>query len=180
MTQPTRIKTKAYKKNKSVLVNRVSPTNPSRDNGGKVRRKRVYQQTPPKKHEEYGTSKLEEKFAKKFLNKLKVKYLYQFKMGSIGRFLDFYLPDHNIAIEVDGDYWHSYGLVYEQMNPTQKRNHRVDEEKNHWCLVNGIPLLRIWEHDIEKHPEYVMDVLKERLYIGKRNKEKKDKMKMRH
>ena len=42
-----------------------------------------------RKHPEYGTSKLEEKFAKEFLDKLNVKYIYKFKMESIGRYWTF-------------------------------------------------------------------------------------------
>lgn len=116
-----------------------------------------------KRNKEYGTSKLEEKFAQNFLVRLGVNYVYQYKMGSIGRYLDFYLPEYRIGIEVDGDYYHSYGLVYEEMNPMQKRNHRVDNEKNKWCSRNGIFLVRIWEHDINKHSEKVYDYLKQLL-----------------
>ena len=53
-----------------------------------------------KKHEEYGTSKLEEKFAKEFLDKLGVEYIYQFKAESIGRYYDFCIPSANLIIIV--------------------------------------------------------------------------------
>lgn len=178
--QPQRNKIKPHKKKKTILINRVAPTNKNKGDIKKTPKKRVYKNGKKNEHAEYGTSKLELRFAKSFLDKLNIRYIYQFKMGSIGRFLDFYLPDHNIAIEVDGDYWHSYGIIYEKMTPTQKKNNRVDKEKNHWCLMNGIPLIRIWEHDINKHPKKVLELLKERLYIGKLEKEKKDKMKQRH
>ena len=56
-------------------------------------------------HPKYGTSKLEEDFAHNFLDKLGVKYTYQFEAKDIGRFFDFYLQDENLIIEVDGDYW---------------------------------------------------------------------------
>jgi very-short-patch-repair endonuclease len=119
-----------------------------------------------RKHEDYGTSKLEEKFAKEFLDKLGVKYIYQFKAESIGRYYDFCIPSANLIIEVDGDYWHSKDLVYEEMTPTQKRNKRVDKEKNHWALVNSFKLLRFWESDINKNPKEVMKKLQEELYIN--------------
>lgn len=141
--------------------------------------KKTSQVKKKRKHKEYGTSKLEEKFARDFLDKLKVNYVYQFKAESIGRYYDFYLPDNQLIIEIDGDYWHSKGLVYEEMTPTQKRNRRVDKQKDHWALINGIPILRIWESDINKHPEKVMDVLKERLYLSKEEKEIKERKKYR-
>ena len=47
----------------------------------------------------------------------------------------------------------------------QKHNKRVDELKNKWALLHGIPLIRIWEKDIRENPNKVMKELKERLYI---------------
>ena len=130
-----------------------------------------------KKHKEYGTSKLEEKFAKEFLEKLGVNYVYQYKAESIGRFFDFYIPSANLIIEIDGDYWHSYNVEYENMTPTQKRNKRVDEAKDKWAVFHGIPVLRIWEHDINKNPSKVLEILKEKLSVCsdkvKLNEEKK-------
>ena len=58
-----------------------------------------------KKHPKYGTSKLEEYFAKEFLDKLGVEYVYQFEAKDIGRFYDFFLKKQNLLIEIDGDYW---------------------------------------------------------------------------
>jgi hypothetical protein len=60
---------------------------------------------PSKSKQLYGTSKLEEDFAKYFLDKLGIRYTYQFEAKEIGRFFDYYLPDHNILIEIDGGYW---------------------------------------------------------------------------
>lgn len=135
----------------------------------------------PRPHkQEYGTSKLEMRFAKNFLDKLGIDYKYQFRMESIGRYLDFYIPECNVAIEVDGDFYHSYGLVYEQMSPMQKKNRRVDEQKNHWCAINGIKLIRIWEHDINEHPESVMKMLKAELESGMHSVEKKRAKSARH
>ena len=157
---------------KTVVENSISPQ--------KTIVKVIDRKKQERKHAEYGTSKLEQRFAKNFLDKLGVKYIYQYKMASIGRYADFYLPESHVIIEVDGDYYHAYGLLYEQMSPMQKKNHRVDKEKDHWCLINGIPLIRIWEHDINDHPEKVMKILKERLYIAKNDKDKKDNMRKRH
>lgn len=142
----------------------------------KIKSKRKY----VRKHQEFGTSKLEEKFASNFLDKLGVNYVYQFKAESIGRYYDFYLPDSNLLIEIDGSYYHSYGLTYEQMSPMQKRNKRVDELKDHWALVNCIPIIRIWEHDINDHPEKVMDMLKKEIGINKDKYDKENNKKKRH
>jgi very-short-patch-repair endonuclease len=53
----------------------------------------------------------------------------------------------------------------DEMSPMQKRNKRIDELKDKWALMHGIPILRIWEKDINESPEKVLKMLKERLYI---------------
>lgn len=123
-------------------------------------------------HPKYGTSKLEDYFAENFLEVIGVKYIRQYEAKDIGRFYDFFVPDANILLEVDGDYFHSYGLKYEEKTPMQKRNERVDKIKDEWALANGMPIIRIWEHDIHENPEKVMKILKEAIgkYTEKQNK----------
>jgi len=120
-----------------------------------------------RKHPLFGTSKLEEDFARDFLDKLEVKYIYQMEAADIGRWFDFYLPEHNLIIEIDGSYFHSDPRIVEEgkMNPMQKHNKRVDKYKDEWALMHGIPLIRIWEKDIRENPSMVMDELKRRLYM---------------
>lgn len=133
-----------------------------------------------RKHPKFGTSKLEIDFAKNFLDKLGVKYIWQFEAKEIKRFYDYYLPKSNILIEIDGDYWHSYGLVRENMNPTQKKNARIDKDKDTWAALHGIPLVRIWEHDIRKNPGQVMKMLKEKVYLSTELENKKKEKNKRH
>lgn len=180
MGQPVRKGVKVTKQKKTKLLNKSAPSKMNKTDGTKPKKVRVWQQKPERKHPEYGTSKLEERFAKNFLEKLGVKYIYQYKMESIGRYLDFYLPEENIAIEVDGDFYHSYGLVYEQMSPMQKKNARVDKQKDHWCLINCIKLIRIWEHDINKNPSKVLDMLREECHTAREEEERKKKKNRRH
>ena len=144
---------------------------------------------PPKKtplprskrpHKEYGTSNLEKKFAKLFLEELGIRYVYQFKAESIGRYFDFYLPDANVLIEVDGDFWHGYGLVHEEKNKMQKHSEWVDKQKNTWALAHGIPILRFWEHDINDNPGQVKKVLLERVGKYREKYEKELEKKKRH
>ena len=125
-----------------------------------------------RQHPKYGASKLEDYFAENFLDVIGVKYVRQFKAKEIGRFYDFYCENANIIIEVDGDYYHSYGLKYEEKNPMQKHNEWVDRVKDEWALERGIPVIRIWEHDIHENPEKVMKILKEVIgkYAEKQNK----------
>jgi very-short-patch-repair endonuclease len=52
---------------------------------------------------------------------------------------DFYLPDFNLIIECDGDYWHNIPEV-------KKR----DKCKNHWYWRNGYSYIRLKEKEILK------------------------------
>ena len=149
-----------------------------------VKKKNSHHQiTKKRKHKEYGTSKLEEKFAKEFLDKLDVEYEYQFKAVEIGRYYDFKIKTKAgsiIIIEVDGDFYHGYNLVHEEKNPMQKHNEYVDRIKDEWALAHGIPIIRIWEHDINNNPSKVMSILKESIGINDEKKIKKDNKNKRH
>ena len=117
-----------------------------------------------RKHQEYGTSKLEDRFAKEFLDKMGVKYTRQYKAEDIGRYYDFYVitgERSGILIEIDGNYFHGRGLVHEEKNRMQKHSEYVDNLKNNWAIKNKIPLVRIWEHDINNNPSVVYRELKE-------------------
>lgn len=135
-----------------------------------------------KKHKDFGTSMAEQNFAKNFLDKLGLRYIWQYEAKEIHRFFDFYLCDYGILIEFDGTYWHADDRVYESkdLNPTQKRSKRIDEEKNRWALLHSIPLYRIKEKDVNERPDRVMEFLKEKLRIQGEVIEKKKNMNKRH
>jgi very-short-patch-repair endonuclease len=133
-------------------------------------------------HPAFGTSKLEQDFATDFLDKLGVRYTWQFEAKEIKRFFDYYLPDSNLIIEINGSYWHGDSRIYEQteLNRTQKRNIKVDEYKKEWALLHGIPIMYIWEKDIRENPKKVMQDLKERLFIEDKKVEIKKEKNKRH
>lgn len=116
-----------------------------------------------------GTSKLEVRFAENFLKPLGVNFKYQYEVKEIGRWYDFYLPDHNLIIEIDGSYYHADPRVVseDKLTPMHKHNMRVDEYKNRWALAHGIPILRIWEKDINERPAQVLEILRRRLGLEK-------------
>lgn len=133
-----------------------------------------------KPHPKYGTSKLEKKFAREFLDKLGVRYEEQFEAKDIKRFYDFYLSEYRVLIEIDGDYFHGYGKVHEEKSPMQKRNERVDRIKDEWAVSHGYPLIRIWEHDINENPQKVLDMLRQRLGVEEEKLIIKENKKKRH
>lgn len=52
--------------------------------------------------------------------------------------LDIYIPDKNLAIEVNGTYWHSE-------EGGKDKNYHYD--KSRLCRENGIRLIHVWEHE---------------------------------
>lgn len=155
---------------------------PTPKNKNVPQKKTVKKQKGKRWHPQYGTSKLEEDFASQFLDKLGVKYIYQFEAKDIGRFFDFYLPELNLILEIDGDYWHGNPEKYseEELKGHQKRARRVDEHKTKWALLHSIPILRFWESDIRKKPKMVMEILKKELNIQQNKILIEDDKKKRH
>ena len=147
----------------------------------------IYKKSP----QQYGTSQLEKDFARDFLDKYGIKYIYEYEARDIKRFYDFaiitkkakYITEEkegltsiiqgiqytpiDLLIEVDGGYWHSDPRIVDEsnMNAMQKRNKMVDELKNKWASIHGIPLVRIWEYDIRHNPQKVIEELKKYIFI---------------
>lgn len=165
---------------------------------------RVIKRTAKQK---YGTSKLELDFAREFLDKLGVKYIYQYEAKDIGRFFDFAVTAYtdinfimeekdgitcikqegqnvpiSFCIEVDGGYYHSDPRIVDErkLNPMQKHNKVVDFVKDRWCGLHGLPLLRIWEYDIRHNQKKVFDELYKYLGDGYKKKRIRDNKRKPH
>ncbi len=78
-----------------------------------------------------------ERIVEQLLKEKQIKYIkqYPYKLG----IADFYLPDSNTIIEVNGDYWHNLPGAPEK-----------DKIKYNYLLNNGYNLKVIWESDIKK------------------------------
>ena len=108
-------------------------------------------------------SKLEYKF-ETLLELLEINFIPSYYIKGIRKIYDFYLPDHNILIEVDGDFWHCNPINH--LTPvckSQEINLINDEFKNKWAKDNGYKLLRFWEDDINNDIKSVKQILLENL-----------------
>lgn len=154
-----------------------------------------------RKHKEYGTSKLELDFARDFLDKYNLKYIYQYHAKEIGRYFDFAVVDNNdryemetkdgltcvkqegqkvrvqFLIEVDGSYYHGDERLVEEskLSPMQKHNKFIDKLKDEYAGLHCIPILRLWELDIRKNPKLVTESLNRYVDLGISNDKKKYK-----
>ena len=78
--------------------------------------------------------------------------------------LDFYFPDHNLAIEIQGDYWHMNPNKYKSTDTI--RNGKTaeiiwasDKNKSNLCITKGINLITIWESDWEDNKDELKETL---------------------
>lgn len=81
------------------------------------------------------------------LEKRGIEYIEQYNLGDKFR-LDFLLPEYNIVIECDGDYWHTLPDV-------EKR----DKSKNAYIKACGYSLYRFWEREINADIEACVDIV---------------------
>jgi G:T-mismatch repair DNA endonuclease (very short patch repair protein) len=79
--------------------------------------------------------------------------------------LDFYIPELNLAIETNGDFWHANPTIYGVSKPIHKIHPRLIEKDNRKleCLQsNGIKVLVVWENDLKTNKnETLYEVLSE-------------------
>jgi len=96
-------------------------------------------------------NKLETRVAK-ILKKQKIKYIWQYPLG---RYLyDFYLPNTNKLIEVNGTFWHADPRKYDRNNLKYKiQQERIirDKKKKKYALKNGYVFRVLWEIDINNN-----------------------------
>jgi G:T-mismatch repair DNA endonuclease (very short patch repair protein) len=101
-------------------------------------------------------SKLEDVVAEQ-LDRLGVEHVRQFAFrDSLGRFafvVDFWIPSHGCAIEVNGTYWHVDPRVYPgAINATQRRCLEKYCRKLDELTQMGIRVGEAWEIDLERDP----------------------------
>lgn len=95
-------------------------------------------------------------FLMKFFDDLGIKYIANDRNIIKPFELDLYFPDYNIAIEINGIYFHS------EQSGKPKDYHK---HKTELCEEQGIQLIHIWEDDLINHKELVLSMLKNKFGI---------------
>src|SRR5690625_4684842 len=89
------------------------------------------------------------------LDKNNIKYINEYNCKYYA--IDNYLTEHNLMIEVMGDYWHSSPIKYNHkglLNSTQLDRVHTDKRKRSYLKNKyGINVLYLWEGDIRKDPK---------------------------
>jgi len=96
----------------------------------------------------------EEKSMKDFLDSLNIEFETNTRNIIPPKELDFYFPQHNLAIEMNGLYFH--GLMSE-------RNKYYHRDKTGDCEKRGIQLIHLWEDDWNDRQDIVKSILKNKF-----------------
>ena len=85
-----------------------------------------------------------------WLNSINIKHIISDKEICKPKELDIYIPDHNLAIEFDGLYWHSE-------NQGKDRNYHFN--KTHKCAEQGVHLIHIFEDEWLNNKEICKSII---------------------
>jgi hypothetical protein len=91
-----------------------------------------------------------------FLNSFNLSYNIKDRKILNGKEIDIYLPDKNLAIEMNGVYWHSEIYL--------GKKYHVDKTLK--CRESGIELLHIWEDDWKYKRNIVKSIIKNKIGIS--------------
>ena len=90
----------------------------------------------------------------KFKSLIEGKLSYTPQKHICGTLADFYIPSLNLAIFIDGDYWHCNPNCYKEdfynksLQMTAKEVWERDKAVNEKLIKDGYKVLRIWESDL--------------------------------
>ena len=104
-----------------------------------------------------------------YLTSIEVKFIQNDRSILAPQELDFYLPEHNIAIECCGVYWHS--------ELSAGRNSNYHSSKHQRCKELGIQLITIFDDEWRDYPILVKQILNNKLNAGTRLFARKCEMK---
>jgi very-short-patch-repair endonuclease len=96
-----------------------------------------------------------EKKMKRILKSLGVEFTHQKYVRDIEHsyWADFYLPNENLIIEVDGIYYHANSKYYpdrENLHERQKKKVELDKFRTKELKEKGYKVLRFWENEFDE------------------------------
>jgi DNA mismatch endonuclease, patch repair protein len=115
----------------------------------------------------------------KALRKYKIRYLTQRRYGM--GIMDFYLPEGNIALFVDGGVWHADPRLFDatdilffrfktsRKEPlTAEEVWRKDRTHNNYLKLKGYTVVRFWEKEIKGDIDRCIEIIKKRIKAFKK------------
>lgn len=98
-------------------------------------------------------SSIKEKEIKNWLDKNSIEYITNDRTILVGKEIDIYIPDHNLAIEFNGLYWHS----------DKFKDKKYHYEKTIGCKSKGVSLIHIWEDDWSFKKDIIKSIILNRI-----------------
>jgi very-short-patch-repair endonuclease len=91
------------------------------------------------------------------LEKLDIKFIPQYVINN--KFtVDAFLPEKNIVIQFDGDYWHGNKNTYSNPDHRQLKRMALDISQDAYMKKIGILVVRFWESEF-KDANYIFSVM---------------------
>lgn len=83
---------------------------------------------------------------------------------SIHKFcVDAFVPQANLIIQFDGDYWHGNPVEFPDPNRLQRRNMQRDQAMDAYLVKCGYSILRFWGSDLKANEAMCLSCLREAL-----------------
>jgi very-short-patch-repair endonuclease len=76
--------------------------------------------------------------------------------------VDVYIPDYNLIIQWDGDYWHCHSK-YKNPDDRQLKRKKIDKSQNAYFKKCGYKLLRFWGSEIRKEIDDNSEYIRRRI-----------------
>jgi len=114
----------------------------------------------------FGLPTTPEKYMEDTLKKQNIKYISQYEY-TIG-LMDFYLPDGNIALFVDGTVWHADPVIYSSedvlfFGKTAKQIWEKDLRQINYLKSQGYAVLRFWDREIKENIDKCIRIIIEAI-----------------
>ena len=112
---------------------------------------------------EGGVSNLEKDLREKISNFYKGELIFNNRKILNGKELDIYIPEKNIAIELNGILWHSFGSSWPNNLAEEKTNKTKHYDKYKQCENLGIQLLQFTDIDYCNKKDIILNIIKAKL-----------------
>ncbi len=74
--------------------------------------------------------------------------------------VDVLVPERNLVIQWDGDYWHGYGGAKDER---QKKRVQLDKSQDAYMRKAGYTVLRFWEHEVKQEGDSVSENIRKAI-----------------
>ena len=93
-------------------------------------------------------------------------YNFETQVPILNYFPDILLPEYNIIIECDGDYWHGNKEVFPDLEDWQIKAQIRDKKRDEKLSKAGYTIIRFWGKDIKNNIEKCIKILENNIKLN--------------